>query len=96
MSKPSGFTQSITILPVSGPASPVSRSRWPSQGTATITTSAAAAASALAMPRIDRVPSRPARLAAISVAAVCARSMLREPMMTGVPAAVNRCASPRP
>src|SRR5439155_1650637 len=36
-SNPSGFTQSMTILPASGSASEASSSRWPSHGTATIT-----------------------------------------------------------
>src|SRR5579859_804101 len=79
----------MTIFPASGPASGFSRSPWPSQGTATITTSAAAAASAFAMPRMPRS-------APISSAAATARSTLREPMMTWFPASANLRARPRP
>ena len=54
---------------------------WPSQGTATITTSDSRAASAFAIPRTP-APS--------SAAAAWARSALREPMITGLPAAASR------
>src|ERR1700722_11193090 len=79
----------MTILPASTAASDLSRSPWPPQGTATITTSAAAAASAFAMPRMPRSAPR-------ACAAATARSALREPMVTGLPASANLRARPRP
>ena len=58
-------------------------------GTATMTTSAARAASSFAIPWIPGPPPSPA-------AAAAARCALREPMITGLPAAASRPASPRP
>src|SRR5215831_11306732 len=72
----------MTIFPASIAASEASRAPWPSQGTATITTSADSAASAFTMPRMPSSPPRPC-------AAAAARSALRDPMMTGLPASAN-------
>src|SRR6516165_3456201 len=95
-SNPIGLTQSITIFPASGAASDASRARWPSQGTATITTSASCAASAFVMPRTGTLGPNRVAASAQEDAAMVARSVLRDPMMTGLPAAANRAARPRP
>src|SRR5215471_17908723 len=79
----------MTTFPASGAASEASRAPWPSQGTATITTSADSAASWFAMPRTQSSPPR-------ACATDAARSALRDPMMTGLPASANRRARPRP
>src|SRR5882757_551217 len=92
LSKPSGFTQSITILPTSWSRSASSSSAWPSHGTATSTTSAAAAQPALSCPVTRSVPD----CSFSSAAAVSARSAFREPITTRIPPRAQRSARPLP
>ena len=79
LSKPSGFTQSITIFPASGPARETSRSRWPLPGHGHDHHVRLAAASAL--------PPDAAAAPLAGRGGLRARSALREPMSTGWPPA---------
>jgi hypothetical protein len=81
------LTQSTTTLPASGPRSDSTVARWPSHGTAMMTTSAAALTSGLAPPSTAAVTPG---MAEISFAAVSARSATREPISTRWPAHASR------
>ena len=87
-SNPSGFTQSMTILPASGSASEASSSGGPPTARPRSTTSAARAVSSFAIPWIPGPPPSPACRAAALRAARADDDRL--------PAAASRLASPRP
>ncbi len=89
MSKPSGLTQSTTILPSSSERSDSRRDLCPSHGTATITMSASEAAPEFSAPRTGRPGPRLS-------AASWARVALRDPITTECPASANLRASPLP